>query len=97
MGQEYRSLLERWNALSAACARLKIVDEYFKQTIKLKIDIVEMITDTTERLSMRYKTNKQNAFDLQFHDDEEVTDRKHKVPSWGCAYELANVSGPSSI
>ena len=55
---------------------------------------------------MRYKTNKQDAFDLQFHDDEEVADWKHKAPSQVSAYEiteksvvskLANVSGLPSF
>ena len=106
LGQKYRSLLERRKALSAAYTRLKVVDEYFEQTIKPKIDTVEMVADTTEWLSMRYKANKQDAFDLQFHDDEEVADRKRKAPSRVSAYELAkksvisklaNVSGPPSF
>ena len=43
-----------------------------EQTIKPKIDTVEMVADTTKWLNMKYKTNKQDAFDLQFHDDQEV-------------------------
>ena len=103
LGQKYCLLLEWWNALSTAYTHLKVVDKYFEQTIKPKIDTVEMVADTTEWLNMRYKTNKQDAFDLQFHDGEEVADRKRKMPSWVSAYKiamksvvskLANVSAP---
>ena len=97
LGQKYRSLLERRNALSAAYTRLKVVDEYFEQTITPKIDTVEMVADATEWLSMKYKANKQDAFDLQFHDDEEVADRKRKAPSRVSAYEIAKKSVVSKL
>ena len=98
LGQKYCSLLEQENALSAAYTCLKVVDEYFEQTIMPKIDPVEMVADVMEWLSMKYKTNKQDAFDLQFHDDKDVADRKCKAPSCVSAYEItkkvfANVSG----
>ena len=54
---------------------LKVTDEHFElTTIKPKIDAVETVADTTEWLSMRYKSNKQDVFDLQFDDEEEVAD-----------------------
>ena len=75
LGQKYRLLLEWQNALSAAYTRLKVTDEHFElTTIKPKIDAVETVADTTEWLSMRYKSNKQDVFDLQFDDEEEVAD-----------------------
>ena len=97
LGQKYRSLLERRNALSAAYTRLKVVDDYFEHIITPKIDTVEMVADATEWLSMKYKTNKQDAFDLQFHDDEEVVDRKRKAPSRVSAYEIAKKSVVSKL
>ncbi|KAL4067952.1 SH2 domain-containing protein, partial [Scleroderma citrinum] len=97
LGQKYRSLLERRNVLSVSYTRLSVEDEYFEQTIKPKIDTVEMVADTTEWLSMKYKTKKQDAFDLQFHDDEEVADRKRKTPSRVSAYEIAKKSVVSKL
>ena len=92
LGQKYCSLLEQWNALSAAYTRLKVMDKYFEQTIMPKIDTVEMVADITEWLSMKYKTNKQDAFDLQFHDDKDVADWKRKAPSCVSAYEITKKS-----
>ncbi|KIM64442.1 hypothetical protein SCLCIDRAFT_23457 [Scleroderma citrinum Foug A] len=93
LGQKYCSLLEQRNALSTAYTHLKVVDEYFEQTITPKINTVEMVADITEWLSMKYKTNKQDAFDLQFHDDEDVANRKCKAPSHVSAYEITKKSG----
>ena len=92
LGQKYCSLLEQRNALSAAYTCLKVMDEYFEQMITPKIDTVEMVADITEWLSMKYKTNKQDAFDLQFHDDEDVANRKRKGPSRVSAYEITKKS-----
>ena len=92
LGQKYCSLLEQRNTLSAAYTHLKVVDEYFEQTIMLKIDTVEMVTDITEWLSMKYKTNKQDAFDLQFHDDKDVANWKCKAPSHVSAYKITKKS-----
>ncbi|KAI6103451.1 hypothetical protein F5141DRAFT_1065262 [Pisolithus sp. B1] len=36
-----------------------------------KVDAVEMVADSIEWLSMKYKSRKQDTFDLHFHDDEE--------------------------
>ncbi|KAF9246316.1 SH2 domain-containing protein [Melanogaster broomeanus] len=92
LGQKYRSLLERKNALSASYARLNVTDDYFEQSIKPKIEGVEMVADTTEWLSMKYKANKQDSFDFHFHDDEEPAERKRKAPSRISAYEVAKKS-----
>lgn len=91
LGQKYRSLLDRRNALIASYTRLNVEDEYFMQSIKPRIDCVEMVADATEWLSMKYKVNKQDSFDFHFHDDEEL-DRKRKTPSRISAYEVAKKS-----
>ncbi|KAH7889357.1 SH2 domain-containing protein [Phlebopus sp. FC_14] len=92
LGQKYRSLLERRNALAASYARLNVEDEYFEQSIKPKIEGVEMVADATEWLSMKYKVKKQDSFDFHFHDDAESTDRKRKAPTRISAYEVAKKS-----
>jgi transcription elongation factor SPT6 len=92
LGQKYRSLLERRNALSTSFARLNVTDDYFEQSIRPKVEGVEMVADATEWLSMKYKANKQDSFDFHFHDDEEQTDRKRKAPSRISAYEVAKKS-----
>ncbi|KAI6132188.1 SH2 domain-containing protein [Pisolithus croceorrhizus] len=97
LGQKYRSLVERRNALFAAYSRLNTEDDYFEQTLKPKIDTVEMVADSTEWLSMKYKSRKQDTFDLHFHDDEEITDRKRKPPSRVSAYEIAKRSVISKL
>lgn len=91
LGQKYRSLLDRRNALVGSYTRLNLEDEYFEQSIRPKIECVEMVADATEWLSMKYKVNKQDAFDFHFHDDEEL-DRKRKTPSRISAYEVAKKS-----
>ncbi|KAF8447735.1 SH2 domain-containing protein [Boletus edulis BED1] len=91
LGQKYRSLLDRRNALMASYTRLNVEDEYFVQSIRPKIECVEMVADATEWLSMKCKVNKQDSFDLHFHDDEDL-DRKRKTPSRISAYEVAKKS-----
>lgn len=97
LGQKYRSLLERRNSLFAAYSRLNVEDDYFEQTLKPKIDTVEMVADSTEWLTMKYKSRKQDAFDVHFHDDEEIADRKRKAPSRVSAYEIAKKSVVSKL
>lgn len=97
LGQKYRSLLERRNSLFAAYSRLNVEDDYFEQTLKPKIDTVEMVADSTEWLTMKYKSRKQDAFDVHFHDDEEIADRKRKAPSRVSAYEIAKRSVVSKL
>lgn len=91
LGQKYRSLLERRNALIASYTRLDVQDEYFELSIRPKFECVEMVADATEWLSMKYKANKQDSFDFRFHDDDEH-DRKRKTPSRISAYEIARKS-----
>ncbi|KIJ69294.1 hypothetical protein HYDPIDRAFT_172723 [Hydnomerulius pinastri MD-312] len=92
LGQKYRSLLERRNALTTSYSRLNVEDEYFDQYIKPRIEGVEMVADATEWLTMKYKVKKQDSFDFHFHDDEEPADRKRKAPSRISAYEVAKKS-----
>lgn len=98
LGQKYRSLAQRRNALALSYTRLNVEDEYFEQTIRPKIDSVEVVTDATEWLTMTYKLKKQDAFDFQFHDDEDRADtRKRKAPSRISAYEVAKKSIVSKL
>ncbi|KAI6037308.1 hypothetical protein BKA83DRAFT_4513608 [Pisolithus microcarpus] len=78
LGQKYRSLVERCNALFVAYSRLNTEDDHSKRALKPKIDAVEMVADSTKWLSMKYESRKQDTFDLRFHDDEEITHRRRK-------------------
>ncbi|KAI6019290.1 hypothetical protein BKA83DRAFT_4495319 [Pisolithus microcarpus] len=78
LGQKYRSLVERCNALFVAYSRLNTEDDHSKRALKPKIDAVEMVADSTKWLSMKYESRKQDTFDLRFHDDEEITHRRQK-------------------
>ncbi|KAF7969884.1 hypothetical protein HWV62_25605 [Athelia sp. TMB] len=89
LGQKYRSLAERRNALDAAYARLGVDDKYYDTDIRLQIDSVEVVADATEWLAMKYKDKKQDSFELHFHDDEEQETKKRKMPSRISAYEIA--------
>jgi len=98
LGQKYRSLADRRNTLALSYTRLGVEDEYFEQTIRPKIDSVEVVTDATEWLTMKYKLKKQDAFDFQFHDDEDQAEtRKRKTPSRISAYEVAKKSIVSKL
>ena len=91
LGQKYHFLLGQRNTLIASFARLNVKDEYFAQSIRPKIECIKMVADVTEWLSMKYKVNKQDSFDLHFYDDEEL-DCKHKTPSWISVYKVAKKS-----
>ncbi|KAI0726619.1 transcription elongation factor Spt6 [Fomitopsis betulina] len=98
IGQKYCSLLERRHAMDAMYARLGVTDEYFENEVRKRIEAMEMVADTTEWLSMKYRENKKNTFDLHFHDDEEqVETKKHKAPSRISQYELAKQSIVSKL
>ena len=91
LGQKYRSLLERRQALDAAYSRLGVTDEYFENEIRKRIESVEMVADATEWIGMKYRDDKgKDKFALHFHDDEEQVEvTKRKLPSRISAYELA--------
>ncbi|KAF9075222.1 transcription elongation factor SPT6 [Rhodocollybia butyracea] len=92
LGQKYRSLVERRNALSASYSRLGVTDMYYTDEIFPAIDSIEVVADTTEWLLMKYKDRKQNEAAFRFHDDEVEVEKKHKMPSRISAYELAKKS-----
>ncbi|KAH9935008.1 transcription elongation factor Spt6 [Fomitopsis serialis] len=93
IGQKFRSLLERRNALDSMYGRLGASDEYFENEIRKRIDAVETVADATEWLSMKYREDKKNRIELHFHDDEDQVDvKKHKTPSRISQYELAKKS-----
>ncbi|KAI0670362.1 transcription elongation factor Spt6 [Trametes maxima] len=90
VGQKYRSLLERRDALDALYTRLGVHDDYFENEIRKKVETAEMASDATEWLTMKYREEKKNRFDIHFHDDEDQAEvRKPKMPSRVSAYELA--------
>ncbi|KIK57744.1 hypothetical protein GYMLUDRAFT_45913 [Collybiopsis luxurians FD-317 M1] len=98
LGQRYRSLVERRNALTASYERLGVADTYYTEEIFPAIDSVELVADTTEWLLMKYKDKKQNDTSFRFHDDEDVdAEKKHKMPSRVSAYELAKKSVVSRL
>ncbi|KAF5377014.1 hypothetical protein D9757_007713 [Collybiopsis confluens] len=96
LGQKYRSLVERRNALTASHDRLGVEDSYYADELFPAIDSVELVADTTEWLLMKYKDKKQNDAVLRFHDDDEP-EKKHKMPSRVSAYELAKKSVISGL
>jgi transcription elongation factor SPT6 len=98
LGQKYRSLLERRRALKASYDRLSLKDEYLEDEILPQIDSVEMVADTTEWLSMKYKDQKQVESEFRFHDDDEVeVAKKRKMPSRISAYEVTKKSVLSKL
>jgi transcription elongation factor SPT6 len=100
LGQKYRSLLERRKVLETYYTSLGVTDEYYEIEIRRKIDSVEMVSDATEWLGMKYKNSSKNRdhFELRFHDDEEATNPKRKkLPSRISSYELAKQSVVSKL
>lgn len=99
LGKKYRSLLERRRALTASFERLKVKDEYFETEILPMVDSVEVVADSTEWLSMKYKEQKQNEAEFHFHDDdyEQEVIKKRKMPSRISAYELTKKSIVSKL
>lgn len=93
VGQKYRSLVERRKALDALYGRLGVHDEYFENEIRKKVETVEMVADSTEWLSMKFRDSKRQQFDFQFHDDDEQPEaQKRKMPSRTSAYDIAKKS-----
>lgn len=99
LGQKYRSLLERRQALAALCERLHVNDDYFTVEILPQIDSVELVADATEWLNMKYKDKKQDSIpEFRFHDDDEPeAAKKRKMPSRISAYELTKKSIVSKL
>ncbi|GJE87155.1 transcription elongation factor Spt6 [Phanerochaete sordida] len=93
VGQKYRSLVERRKALDALYSRLGVSDQYFEGEIRKKVETVEMVADSTEWLSMKYRDAKKQQFEFSFHDDEEQPEQqKRKMPSRTSAYDIARKS-----
>jgi transcription elongation factor SPT6 len=97
LGQKYRALLDRRNAVNTLYERLGVSDEYFKQEIQPKLEAVETVADATEWLNMKYKDNKRDFFGSQLIGDMSLEDRKHKLPSRISAYEIARRSIVSKL
>ena len=101
LGQKYRSLLERKRVLETYYTRLGVTDEYYEMEIRRKIDSVEMVSDATEWLGLKFKNSDKNRdqFELRFHDDEDQTTsvKKKKLPSRVSSYELAKHSVVSKL
>jgi transcription elongation factor SPT6 len=101
LGQKYRSLLERKRVLETYYTRLGVTDEYYEMEIRRKVDSVEMVSDATEWLGLKYKNSDKNRdqFELRFHDDEDqaTSVRKKKLPSRISSYELAKHSVVSKL
>ncbi|KAI0636950.1 transcription elongation factor Spt6 [Trametes polyzona] len=98
VGQKYRSLLERRAALNALYSRFGVSDDYFENEVRKRVETAEIAADAIEWLGMKYREEKKNRFDVQFHDDEEQGDvRKPKMPSRVSAYELAKKTIASKL
>ncbi|EIN07299.1 transcription elongation factor Spt6 [Punctularia strigosozonata HHB-11173 SS5] len=98
LGQKYCSLLERRAAMESLYHRLEASDEYFEKEIRPRINSVEVVMDTTEWLSMKYKEKKKDNFELTFHDDDEKADApKRKLPSRLSNYEVLKRSIVSKL
>jgi transcription elongation factor SPT6 len=99
LGQKYRSLLERRRALTQAYTRLNVTDSYYEEEIVPRIESVDVVADTSEWLTMKYKDKKQEESQFRFHDDEEPQETivKRKMPSRISAYEVAKKSVISKL
>lgn len=101
LGQKYRSLLERRRVLETYYTRLGVTDEYYEMEIRRKIDSVEMVSDATEWLGLKYKNSSKNRdqFELRFHDDEDeaTNSKRKKLPSRISSYEIAKHSVVSKL
>jgi transcription elongation factor SPT6 len=97
LGQKYRSLMDRQNALDASYLRLGVRDEYYENEIRQQSDSVEVVADATEWLVMKYKEQKRTNSDFHFHDDEQPETKKRKMPSRISAYEVAKKSIVSKL
>ncbi|KAI9509640.1 transcription elongation factor Spt6 [Russula earlei] len=101
LGQKYRSLLERRRVLETYYLRLGVNDEYYETEIRRKMDSVEMVSDATEWLGLKYKSSSKNRdqFELRFYDDEDPATgiKKKKLPSRISSYELAKHSVVSKL
>lgn len=98
LGQKYRSLAERRNALDSAYVRLGVEDKYYDNDIRPQVDSVEVVADATEWLAMKYKDKKQDNFELHFHDDDDQPEtKKRKMPSRISGYEIAKKTVVSKL
>lgn len=104
LGQKYRSLRQRQDALQRTYKNLSVQDEYYEQHLAPNVDSVEVVTDVTQWLSLKYKDQKKtaNEFNFSFNDDHEEEDqqgegKKMKLPSRVSAYELAKKSIVSKL
>jgi transcription elongation factor SPT6 len=96
LGQKYRSLLERRNALDTLYGRLDVNDEYFENEIRRRMDTVEVVADATEWLNLKFKDKKKDIQDSQIGEDG-IDAPKHKLPSRISAYEVAKKSVVSQL
>jgi transcription elongation factor SPT6 len=63
-----RSLSEKRVLETYYATCLRVTNEYYEMESRWKTDSVEMASDATEWLGLKYKN--QDQFELRFHDDE---------------------------
>ena len=95
LGQKYRSLVQRKRALQRIYERLEVQDEYYEQQLLPNMDSVEVVADVTHWLGTKYKDKKKAS--VHQYDEDQVEERKHKLPSRLSAYEIAKNSIVSRI
>ncbi|EJD52929.1 hypothetical protein AURDEDRAFT_110772 [Auricularia subglabra TFB-10046 SS5] len=88
LAQKYRALVDRKRGLESLYERLAVSDGYYEGEIRTRLDGVELVADTTEWLSLKYRDRKKDQFTLEFHDDDAPVEKKHKAPSRASAYEI---------
>ena len=88
LGQKFRSLLARRKALQNIYNRLGVQDEYYEEHLKPNMDSLDAVTDITQWLGLKYRSNKKP---IHFEDDEGEA-KKHKLPSRTSEYEMAKKS-----
>ncbi|KIY72184.1 hypothetical protein CYLTODRAFT_63573 [Cylindrobasidium torrendii FP15055 ss-10] len=98
LGQKYRSLLQRKNALEASYQQYHVRDNYFEDEIRNSLDSLEVVGDAQEWLMMKYK-GKKDTNEFRFAEDEfeEGPTRKHKAPSRVSAYEVMKKSPAGTL
>lgn len=97
LGQKYLSLRQRQKNLLGTIEKLEIDDEYFDEHLKSSMGTVEAIADVTQWISIKYKREKKERFEMHFHDDDEAETKKHKMPSRISSYEVAKRSIVSKL
>jgi transcription elongation factor SPT6 len=94
LGQKFRALVERKKVLDSNYKRLNITDNYYEHEIKLRLESIENVTDTTEWLATKYQTEQQDAAAIE---DGIYGARKMKKPTRVSEYDVLKKTSISKL